>query len=244
MVARELQTSIFAAAAGPDQADDDPALDGLGLDALRIMARNGRARLQMGQTPSREESRAIRDLALLERADVAWPDRTTAAEALGLTAKQMERYVASGLPAPGHSPIPKEPAYQWLLALLRSTGETAVAREQDPAWQAQQEDLRWRRLKNDALEGTLVAEAESRAMSALAAIARDLKAALLYAVPADICACLGPDLELPQDAQHRIRQIIAAAITERAAEAGALDDDDDPQPHTDPSTPTPEGPPP
>jgi hypothetical protein len=149
------------------------------------LARQAVSRQALGQRLSREEIKAIREAALLQATDTHWSDRAACAADMGLAAKKIEALAAAGCPLPPHAPIPMVPVFRWL-RLHESTTPTPTdpleaARSLGDAQSA--EDLRFRRLKNDRIEGRLIAEAESAALTALAEMVRTLRSELLHALP-------------------------------------------------------------
>ena len=215
------QESIFAD--GDQAAEAAPITDGVAL--YRRVAAVAQQRLAQGMTLGREEHRAVREIALIDGQDSAWPDRASMAADLDLSAKQLEKLIAAGCPAPPHSPIPKVPALLWYLAHLRDPGPVqgfAIRPEDDPQQQKALEEVRWRRLKNDALENKMAAEADAMVLTVLSQVMRDLKHRLLFAAPVRI----RESLDLPQSAERPIRDQIAATLTAAARAADALEDED------------------
>jgi hypothetical protein len=227
------QTTIWGATPPPPQ----PAAP---IELYRQLAAVGARKLADGLSPTREELRAMRELALIDAAPVAWPDRPAAAAELAVSPKQLEKHIAAGCPVPPHSAIPKVPVLLWLLDLYRTQGadQASSAMEDDPTWIKAQEDARWRRLKNDRLEQTMVAEAEATAAETIATVCRELKHALLFAAPQQIIDTLRSTAAHEHEAA--IRRTIAEIITDTARAAGGLDDEDlaDEAPESDdPTTP-------
>ena len=215
--------SLFAAPA----TNDKPLAP---VELYRQLAQVAQHKLAHNQTPGREEIKAIRELALIDEAHskTCWPDRPTAALDLSLTPKQLEKLIAAGAPAPGHSPIPCVPLLRWMVDYYRTEGGDGGARGQlddDPAYLKAQQDAIYRQLKNEQLSQRLIEEGTAVAMSTVARIARDLKNALLYNFPDQLRDALitAPEHEMIPT----IRHLISEALTEAARAAAALDDDED-----------------
>lgn len=208
------QASIFQQPAG-----DDTPLDGLSL--MRQLATNAQSKLRMGGSLSREEHKAIATLAILDRADTHWPDRPAIADELGVTAKVVEKYKAEGCPIEAHNPTEKLPVYRWLLAVYKQKGGGKAA-DSDPARQEKIEQARYRRLKNDEIEGVMIAEAEASALETITRVMRTMKENFLYSLPTKLSVALA---DLPRNEQERvIRDTIRDELTAMAENAGALED--------------------
>ncbi len=190
------------------------------------LARQAVARQALGQRLSREEIKAIREAALLQTGDTHWSDRAACAADLGLAAKKIEALAAAGCPLPPHAPIPMLPVFRWL-----RLHESPTATPTDPLEAARSlgdgqaaEDLRFRRLKNDRIEGRLIAEAESAAMTALAEMVRTLRSELLHALP-DRCADALADCADRKARLRCVREQIQTSLADCARRAGAGEDD-------------------
>jgi hypothetical protein len=228
-----VQHRLFAATSTPPPVSAPHAIE-----LYQQLAATAQAKLRDNITPSREEIKAIRELAIfsLTTDGIVWPDRTSAALDLGLTPKRLEKLIAAGAPAEPHSPIPCVPLLRWLVDHYRETGGDGGRSGQmddDPAWVKAQEDVRWRKLKNDMLEETMQSAARSVALDAITTVMRELKQALLFRVPDDIIDAIHESP--PHESTAAVRRTIAAALTETAETAGkllgadiALDDAEDP----------------
>jgi hypothetical protein len=227
------QHRLFAASQAPAALHPPESIE-----LYQRLAALAKTKLSENVTPSREEIKAIRELAIfsLTTDGMVWPDRATAALDLGLTPKRLEKLIAAGAPAEPHSPIPCVPLLRWLVDHYRETGGDGGRSGQlddDPAWVKAQEDVRWRKLKNDMLEETMQSAARSVALDAITTVMRELKQALLFRVPDDIIDAIHESP--PHESTAAVRRTIADVLTDTAETAGkllgadiALDDAEDP----------------
>lgn len=217
----EMQHSIFT-----DPSHDPEAVE-LGEDfaaeAFMELAKSAAKRQAAGHRLSREEHKALREAAILERVDTHWPDRAACAKALGVTPKIIEGYAAEKAPIPPHSPIAKEPVYLWVLELLRQKGGKP-ANDSDLRRQRDQEDIRFRRLKNDRLENTMTAEADAAAMEGLAKVVKACKNELIWTAPDAIWKTCKRKKVTKANGIKAVRKIITDALTKMAIADGAIED--------------------
>lgn len=210
--------------------DDEPVEDlgaehdGAAMAVYRQIARNAADKTRYGKALSREELKAVREVAILDSEETHWRDRHHAAEAFGISPKTFERWAAemraAGVELEPHAPIPKERVYRWRIAVLEQTGGVAST-DTDRKTQRLDEEIRKLRITNDHNEGAYLAEAEATAAEALAGVARALKAGLQWELPGDLVADLGltePGIE------SRIRRAIKRTLTELAQASGQLED--------------------
>lgn len=194
-----------------------PAAPATMRDAQRLILTEALKRQQAGKPLLNHHARAIRDAWLLSDALYLWPDIAAAAAELMVSISTLRGWTGDGCPAiESHSPIPKPPVYQWLLANVHQRGGNRGATTE----QIEDVELRYRQAKLAKLEDTLAAEAEDRARQGVITVMTTVRENLKHQLPGalfDAVAKCGTDRNAAEDAisrliDHEIRRLEPATV--------------------------------
>lgn len=174
-------------------------------DAQKLILNEALDRQRAGKPLANHHARAIRDAWLLSDALYLWPDIAACAAELQVSISTVRAWAADGCPAiESHSPIPKPPVYQWMLAHVHTRG----GERGGTTAQIEDVELRWRQAKLAKLEDSIAAEAEDRARQGVITVMTTVREHLKHQLPGAIYDAVAKHITDRNVAEDAVGQLI------------------------------------